>query len=169
MAESFTPLERDLQATNEKHFCETINTIAAHAEDVIMSAGERYGDPYTDILLVLRESSHTPKSLLDMKINLGLDSSIAAIVTTEGNAVLIKTPVSDGILERIFNNQPISDNVAYAFKEVREASKTRAAQVNLDSVQQLETSIRASLGHAWNPPGRPEQPQETDHPDQPAA
>ena len=149
-------LEQDLRKTQERNFFETISTFIPYSESVIMESGESAeGDPYTRMLIILKDSSQTSESLRELKINLGLDSSILAIITTEGNGVIIDAPISDGRMEQIFNDQPSVDPMLKdALNDVREKSLAHAKQVNLDSMSELEAQIKASLGETYTGPNR---------------
>jgi hypothetical protein len=116
-----------------------------------METGEHDGDPYTDILFILEGGTYTPSSLRDMQIQLGLDSSVSAHITTEGNGLLFNTPLSIGRIGEIIGKYPIgSDAFMNAYHEARKPVDERARQVNLDSARQIRESIRAGLGHTWS-------------------
>jgi hypothetical protein len=146
-------LEDDLRRTAERHFVETLSTIAGHSESVVMETGERGedSDPFTDLFLVLREGTHTPESLRDMKVDIGLDSELSAHITTDGSGILVNTPVSDGRLAKIFdaNKAVVDPKLVSALEKVREQSLQRAIQINLDSARALRDEIAASLGRTY--------------------
>jgi len=107
------------------------------------------------MLIILKDSSQTSESLRELTINLGLDSSILAIITTEGNGVIIDAPISDGRIEQIFNDQPsVHPMLKDALQDVREKSLAHAKQVNLDSMSELEAQIKASLGETYTGPNQ---------------
>jgi len=145
-----SPFEKDIQATVERHFVETLDTIAKYSDDIVIETGEREDEPYTDILFVMREGTHTPSSLRNMQVELGLDSSVSAHITTEGNGLLVNTPLSLGRFGEIIGRYPLtSAQLTTEYENAHKRIEERAQKKNLDSARMIRDTIAASLGHTW--------------------
>ena len=149
--ETLSPLEQDLVKNNERNFRETLGTISQHSSEIIAVEAERGdGEPETDFLFVLAEGTHTPATLHDMEINLGLDSSVKAIVTTDGSAVVVQAGISPGRVGEVFGNETETNPVLRAaLDDLLAEQKERTQKVNLDSLSQVTKTIKASLGKTY--------------------
>lgn len=146
MSEQFSPLERDLVKTNQENFRRTVETMAAHSESILLETGERDGEPYTDMMLFLREGSHSPSSLREMKINLGLDSEVVAVVTPESNAIIVTTPLSIGKMHEVFAANPPDSKVAAEINAVSEQASNRQTSQIRDISDGINQTFQAALG-----------------------
>ena len=149
--EALSPLEQDVVKNNERNFRETLGTIAQHSSEVVAVEAERGdGEPETDFLFVLAEGTHTPETLHDMEINLGLDSSVKAIVTTDGSAVIVQAGISPGRVGEVFTQEAeVNPMLKSALDDLLAEQQERTQRVNLDSLSQVTDTIRASLGKTY--------------------
>jgi len=150
MIESGLSFEREMQATAERHFVEKLDIISSHSQGVVFDIGEYEGDPYTNVFFVLNDQVPTPEYLSGIKVEIGLQSEVSGFITTDGNNIIVNTPLSPGVLDRIFKKNPPADSrLQSQFEVARAASIEKARQINLDSIRIIRQVINSSLGRTY--------------------
>lgn len=141
--EGLSPIEADLVKNNEGNFRNTLNTLAAHAEEIIIEQGEDLeGTPETQMLMVLREGSYDPSTIRQTTVSLGLDGTVQAVVTQEGSGIIVTAPLSPGRLGEIFDaGLENNDSLVTAIAEVRDQAEQQGRGIMDRTMREITEMI----------------------------
>lgn len=141
-------LEKSVLEAQYKGFTLTVNAFAEHAAGVSMESGENpeTGERFTDFLFVFEEGSYSPKGLNEMKIQLGLDSEIVAIVTSDGGGLAVSTPLSLGKMREVFEVAgEVDHKIAMEVSRLSESEEIRSRSILSQGILDMVGGIRAQL------------------------